>query len=375
MVHFTGKFMKEMKEVRATDKNVEALLKLICLDNNGEIRTEIDVDAFRVIWYRLQEEYGDIKLKLEQLQQIIPNDIKSTNDTGKIQTNSRPKFSDEFIEEIKKIYDVLQDIDLVFKKWSDTYQTSSTDETKMSGYMFDLVSNTNKIYRNNLKYMKLLGYNETLFGKIRKVLAPIQTIFLTLGLALGVHTTTMESGLSPIQKQENLKSFMDHYNKTHVNIPELGMIQVPDGYELYAVKDSALVTNYTPTGKGLSAGKKADGTDYKESGKTSTGLDALNDFTGVATDSIRAPPGSIVYIDSVGWKIADDTGGAIRKNSKKGITQFDVRTNNYQEAINWGTKYKNAYIFVRTGDDSNYVKVREARKMYRQGIHNFFKRI
>ena len=232
--------------------------------------------------------------------------------------------------------------------------------------------------------MRKFGYNEPFIAKVRRFFGPITKFFLTVGFATLVHTTTMESGLSNKLKQETTQKVIEEYNKTHVNIPELGLIKVPEGYELYDIKDSTLVTSYTPTGKGLQAGKNKDGSKYEETGLTSTGHDALHDFSGVAAADSLIPAGAIAYIPDEGWnkpedgwKIVDDTGGTLIKNAKKGITQIDVRTNNYRKAIHWGKQHKKVYIFVKKDFSSKnkHDRVQEARDMYAQGMDKSFQKL
>lgn len=351
MVHFSGKLVKEMGSFRATDTEVDGLIK--SLYKSGDC----DIVAFNGIWMRLQERYFGIKKVVEQ-----PNQV----------------YHKGFIEDINVICTTLEKIGLESKRWPEGPVTiKEYDEERLMIYFTTLAMNTNKLYRDHSVYMKDFGNRGTVMGKIRKSPGFLKKALMMLGFAAAVNTTTMESGINDAQKIERQKAITEWYSKTHVDIPDLGTIKVPDGYELYAVKDSALVTSYTPTGKGLMAGKNKDGTDYKETGKTSTGNDALKDFTGVATADI--PKGAIVYIEGVGWKIADDSGGALRENAEKGITHVDVRTKKYADAIKWGKQHKKVYVFVKSGNHdpniSNYDKVLEARDMHKQGIDNFFKKM
>jgi 3D (Asp-Asp-Asp) domain-containing protein len=347
MVRFSDAYVNEMKTVNASDNNVDGLLKST-YEKGG-----LDIKAFKGIWQIIEKEYTNIQSKIKK---------------------SKERFRDGFIEEVRKTRQALELLGIEIQKISNNDQMTENYEANMKGYLYNLVSSTNKIYRDNLEDMRILGYNETFFGKLRRYSKRFSKLFLTIGLATALHANTMESGLSNEQKQEKMKAVIEEYNKTHVNIPELGLIKIPDGYELYDIKDSTLVTNYTPTGKGLHAGKNKDGTKYEETGLTSTGHDALNDFSGAATADI--PKGSIMYIDGVGWKIADDSGGALKVNAKKGITQIDVRTKNYKEAIQWGKQHKKAFIFVkRDTAKSDYEKVDEARHMFGKGMDTFFKKI
>lgn len=73
-------------------------------------------------------------------------------------------------------------------------------------------------------------------------------------------------------------------------------------------------------------------------GITSTGTQATEGRT-IAVDPRIIPYGSKVYIEGVGIRIAEDTGGAIKNN------RIDVYMNNVQDAINFGVK-KNVRVYV-----------------------------
>ncbi len=89
------------------------------------------------------------------------------------------------------------------------------------------------------------------------------------------------------------------------------------------------VTAYCPCKK--CCGKHADG-------KTSTNRDAYKTF-GVAADPAVIPYGTVLIIPGVGERVVDDTGGAMRQSTKKGIYHIDVRFHSHQEAKNFGVQW------------------------------------
>lgn len=350
MVHFSEKFVKDMKSFRITDDDVDGLIKSLYE------RGDCDRNAFTGIWTRLKDRYFGMKDIMER---------------------SGVSYPDGLSEDVRTICATLEKIGLDSRGWPENPSGMKPyDEERLTIYFTTLALNTNKIYRDYPRYVKTLSPSGNVMAKMRNSPGFLKKFLMTLGLAAAMQSTPMQSGTIGINKDMEKKAAIELYSKTHVDIQGLGTIKIPEGYELYTVVDSALVTNYTPTGRGLMAGKNRDGTHYAETGKTSTGNDALRDFTGAATaDTI--PKGAIMYIEGVGWKIADDTGGELRKNAKKGIVHIDVRTDNYKKAMMWGRQHRKAYIFVKSKypqDVSSYNKVLEARDMHKQGMDTFFRR-
>ena len=89
------------------------------------------------------------------------------------------------------------------------------------------------------------------------------------------------------------------------------------------------VTAYCPCEK--CCGKFADGF-------TSIGHDAWKTL-GVAADPKLLPYGTKLNIPGVGIRTTDDTGGAMRQSTKKGICHIDVRFHSHAEAKQWGVKW------------------------------------
>lgn len=90
---------------------------------------------------------------------------------------------------------------------------------------------------------------------------------------------------------------------------------------------TALVTAYCPCRK--CCGRYADGI-------TSTGRDARK--PGCAVDPARISYGSRVHIPGVGWRLADDTGSAMRASGRRGVIHIDVRMRSHAEALRFGTR-------------------------------------
>lgn len=60
--------------------------------------------------------------------------------------------------------------------------------------------------------------------------------------------------------------------------------------------------------------------------------------TTVAVDPDVIPLGSRIYIDGIGWRIAQDTGSAIRGD------EIDVLVSSHAEAYDKGIVYKDVYL-------------------------------
>ena len=102
-----------------------------------------------------------------------------------------------------------------------------------------------------------------------------------------------------------------------------------------------LVTAYCPCEK--CCGKYADG-------KTSIGRNAWKTF-GVAADPKVLPYGTklkfpkIPEFPEVNIREVDDTGGAMRQSTKKGICHIDVRFHSHKKALQFGRQWLNVEIF------------------------------
>lgn len=76
------------------------------------------------------------------------------------------------------------------------------------------------------------------------------------------------------------------------------------------------------------------------SGLTSSGTTVTAGRT-IATDTSIIPYGTKVYISGIGWRTAEDTGGAV--NSK----HIDVAVDSHEEAMSKGVVYKDVWILVK----------------------------
>lgn len=95
-----------------------------------------------------------------------------------------------------------------------------------------------------------------------------------------------------------------------------------------------LVTAYCPCEK--CCGKYADG-------KTSIGRDAKKTL-GVAADPKVLSYGTKLDIPGIGVLIIDDTGGAMRQSTKKGICHIDIRFHDHKEALRFGRQWLDVKI-------------------------------
>ncbi len=83
-------------------------------------------------------------------------------------------------------------------------------------------------------------------------------------------------------------------------------------------------------------------------GLTATGRDAWETL-GVAVDFKSIPKNCTLEIPGVGQLVADDTGGAMRQDAKKGIYHIDVRFHSHEEAKKWGVQLLEIKIVSITG--------------------------
>jgi 3D (Asp-Asp-Asp) domain-containing protein len=110
------------------------------------------------------------------------------------------------------------------------------------------------------------------------------------------------------------------------------VIKQKEYIELYAK-----ITAYTP-GK-ESCGKHANG-------RTSINKNAWK-MDGIAVDPKAIPYGTKVWIDGIGFKEADDTGGAMRQAwKKKRIVHIDVRMPTVWSAKQWGVQTKLIRVYL-----------------------------
>jgi 3D (Asp-Asp-Asp) domain-containing protein len=110
-------------------------------------------------------------------------------------------------------------------------------------------------------------------------------------------------------------------------IPDQEAPELPPGYRYWGTV-TARVTAYEPTA--VSCGLYARG-------RTSTLRNAWR-MDGCAVDPEAIPYGTLVWIPGVGWRIADDTGSAMRRSWKKGVYHIDVRMNSVSQCRRWGAQ-------------------------------------
>lgn len=84
----------------------------------------------------------------------------------------------------------------------------------------------------------------------------------------------------------------------------------------------------------------------KSDGKTSSGTRANSTRT-IAVDSKVIPPGSVVYIEGIGYRIAEDIGGGIRGN------RIDVFFNSHADALRYGRETPKVIVYKNRVDLSD----------------------
>ncbi|MFB5190449.1 3D domain-containing protein [Alicyclobacillus fastidiosus] len=116
----------------------------------------------------------------------------------------------------------------------------------------------------------------------------------------------------------------------HLNLSERAVTVGGRAYDLsqyHPTKATFLLTAYNLDRR--STGKSPGEPGY---GITSTGTFAATGRT-VAVDPHVIPYGSLLYIDGIGWRVAEDTGGAIRGH------HIDVLVDSRQRALQFGVKH------------------------------------
>ena len=81
-------------------------------------------------------------------------------------------------------------------------------------------------------------------------------------------------------------------------------------------------------------------------GLTSTMRDARK-TVGVAIDPKVFSYGDKFFIRGIGIRIADDTGGAMRQSTKKGVKHIDIRMASHKLAREYGVKEKYVIVFKK----------------------------
>lgn len=119
--------------------------------------------------------------------------------------------------------------------------------------------------------------------------------------------------------------------------PQMDAGDVPAGYRYWKTV-KARVMAYEPSAR--CCGSQADG-------KTSTGGNAWI-LTGCAVAPKAIPYGTGMKIKGVGWKVADDTGGTIRRVwRRRRIIQIEIRMKYFHQARAWGKKWMDVKLYKK----------------------------
>ncbi len=124
----------------------------------------------------------------------------------------------------------------------------------------------------------------------------------------------------PPSPQARLNSLLKTFGIYNQKAPE-----VPAGYRYWGTI-TARVTAYEPSR--ISCGRFSDG-------KTST-LRSAWKLDGCAVDPKAIPYGTLVWVPGIGWRIADDTGIAMKRSWRKGVYHIDVRLGSVSQCRRWG---------------------------------------
>jgi 3D (Asp-Asp-Asp) domain-containing protein len=345
MVVLTEEFRKELMDIKKYVRNRDVLIENL-------------IDG--LITIALKPNFNEDKITFEQITtQLITN---FTNLLAKAKQEQN-KFSENFVRELELVkYNTEQ----VFR----SAQDNNIDPELFTTYLVTLVVNTKRVRAKYASELRILeGDKSTFWGDLRHNSWLGKVI---LGLAFLGMSNNNPSEASTIHNAPNTKIIqMQTSNPTQVakesNIAyndavKLNIPTPPLGYDYWKTVDEehTKITAYTPTGTGLMANGA------EQTGKTSTNLSATKNYDGVAVDPNLIPYGSLIYIEGVGWKIADDTGGAVRKTMKKeGKYHIDLRVKSLSFANKWGEKYDThkIHVFLNNSKQSIQQKILSARKL------------
>jgi 3D (Asp-Asp-Asp) domain-containing protein len=96
----------------------------------------------------------------------------------------------------------------------------------------------------------------------------------------------------------------------------------------------------------------------KTDGITKSGVKAVEGIT-IAADWSVLPKGTIVYIDSVGYRTSEDTGSKVKGN------HIDIFMNDHQSALNFGKQELNVWIISQNPEKWKPLSARNVESLSR----------
>lgn len=121
----------------------------------------------------------------------------------------------------------------------------------------------------------------------------------------------------------------------------VGKHSAPQGYTYWKTIQGARVTAYDPAR--CCCGRHANG-------KTATGTNAWA-TNGCSVYKVAIPYGTIVNIPGIGYRVADDTGPAMRRSwVKYSRYHIDIRFKYHWQAKRWGNKKLTVILYKKVGN-------------------------